>query len=233
MTKAEKKNERGVLMSPPMVLATLAGRKTVTRRIIKDSKNYSCPYGDPPDRLWVRETFVIEDPREYWADLSRNGPPTDRPVKWIDDDYGHRPLIPHYRATEPEPHIVREDTMIDADEDRTRWKPSIFMPRWASRITLEITGVRVERLQEITPEDAIAEGLAAITKDGGQTTKYGISDRDGLPGCDDFGMNWREWSPDPVNAFARLWGSINGPRGPESWAANPFVWVIEFKKIRG
>jgi len=101
------------------------------------------------------------------------------------------------------------------------------MPRWASRISLEITGIRVERLQDISEEDAIDEGLKAITKDG-KLIKYGIPDRDGYPGADDFGWNWGDWDKSPVLAYKRLWQSING-KG--SWDLNPFVWVIEFKRI--
>ncbi len=212
--------ERPVLFSAPMVRAILDGRKTVTRRIIKDSKNYSCPYGDPHDRLWVRETFVIEDTREYWDD-GKNDLPTDRPYKWAAYYNGYRPLIPHYRATEPEPHIVREETMIDADDDRTRWMPSIFMPRWASRIDLEITGVRVERLQEITPEDAIAEGLVTMPEfdwTAQKPTGRILAETAGSPAY---------WAS-PKTAFESLWETINGAG---SWDANPWVWVVEFKRI--
>lgn len=103
------------------------------------------------------------------------------------------------------------------------------MPRWASRITLEVTGIRVERLQDISEEDAIAEGLSGITKDG-KLIKYGIPDQDGLPGTDNTGWPWRDWQKDPRDAYRRLWESING-RG--SWDANPWVWVVEFKRVEG
>ena len=101
------------------------------------------------------------------------------------------------------------------------------MPRWASRITLEITGIRVERLLEISEEDAKAEGLSAITKDG-TLIKYGIADRDGLPGNDDHGWHWQEFERDPRNAYHKLWEQINGAG---SAVANPWVWVIEFKRV--
>ena len=89
------------------------------------------------------------------------------------------------------------------DSDLKPWKPSIFMPRWASRINLEITGVRVERLNALTEADAIAEGIA--------------------PFEDAIG------NPEPKAAFATLWDKINGKKHP--WASNPFVWVIEFKRV--
>ena len=81
------------------------------------------------------------------------------------------------------------------------------MPRWASRITLEITEVRVERLNDISAEDAIAEGLKALTKDR-RMTKYGIPDQDGLPGNDDSGWAWQHWRQSPIDAYQYLWESL-------------------------
>ena len=93
-------------------------------------------------------------------------------------------------------------------------------------ILLEITDVRVERLNDISEEDAAAEGLSKITKDG-SLFKYGIPDLDGLPGGCDVGWEWVDWNADPRRAFARLWNSIHGDG---AWDANPFVWVISFQK---
>jgi len=198
--------ERPIIFSAEMVRAVLEGRKTVTRRVIKqkiekcdycdDTGSYpehdpdcdgscancpieiqcefcwtnpnsifnaikKCPYGQIGDRLWVRETFVIESDIEYiyskeelekWA--------KDRPIKTKDggDEWGQYHLIPHYRATEPEPNIVSE-SVNDYDDDRTRWSSPLYMPRWASRILLEITDVRVERIIEISDNDIICEGF--------------------------------------------------------------------------
>ncbi|MDO4705741.1 MAG: hypothetical protein Q4A98_05985 [Comamonadaceae bacterium] len=100
------------------------------------------------------------------------------------------------------------------------------MPRWASRILLEVTGVRVQRLQDISEEEAIAEGLKTLSKDGGRTWKSGLPDRDGLPDGD--GWPWREWEKDPRRAYKRLWEFIHGPK---SWDQNPWVWVIEFRRV--
>lgn len=108
-----------------------------------------------------------------------------------------------------------------------RWRPSIHMPRWASRILLEVVSVRVERLNDISEGDAKAEGLAEISKDG-KMFKFGIPDRDGLPGTDDHGWTWRDWKHSARNAFWQLWDSINGEG---SWDDNPWVWVVEFKRI--
>lgn len=201
--------ERPILLNSEMVKAVLDGRKTQTRRAVKfpfrdksfgcelsgnelageiAAGNYrNCPFGQPADRLWVRETF---------------------------GDCGVR-LV--YRA--------------DSDDGAAcmvkRWTPSIHMPRDASRITLEITGVRLERLQDISEADAKAEGLAEITKDGG-LFKFGIPDRDGYPGTDDKGWPWHEWERNPVDAYCKLWQSIYGA---ESWQANPWVWAIEFRRV--
>jgi hypothetical protein len=182
MTTLEAIKERPILFSAPMVRAILEGHKTQTRRIVKgvfqsesidprDGKtklmdctmesdglpsaliwgpNDLCPYQDGM-RLWVRETFVLE---------ANDVVPAGRPCIEANGEWG-KYAFPHYRADGYEPHIVDPDAALDAFDDRTRWKPSIFMPRWASRITLEITGVRVERLQEISDADKAAEGGTA------------------------------------------------------------------------
>lgn len=207
--------ERPILFSGPMVRAILEGRKTQTRRVWKlpswaewDSMDggesagrlipkdpahrgwYSvdevaCPYGQPGDRLWVREA---------WSQPTTLDPgPT------------------FYRANYPECVPAHFENVPPADQ--IKWKPSIHMPRRLSRITLEITGVRVERLQDISEADARAEGVA----DGGCLNC-------GNPescGCADP-------RPDARDSFCRLWQSINGE---QSWHANPWVWVVEFRRI--
>ncbi|KAK4045245.1 hypothetical protein OUZ56_032653 [Daphnia magna] len=142
-----------------MVRAILEGRKTQTRRPIKS------PWSRAPfavgDRLWVRETWVCVRPM-------RDSEGT------VDDEHESRdPQLPRRRTGRP--LIVRRQVA-----------PSIHMPRWASRLTLEVTDIRPEHIQSISPEDAIAEGLNRITKDG-TLYKFGIADRDGLPGTDDDG----------------------------------------------
>jgi hypothetical protein len=199
------RKERPILFSGPMVRAILAGRKTQTRRIVKNQEWYNlkgeygdrlrsvdrCPYGTAGERLWVRET-------------------------WTPD---HAPFYPHF------PVAYRADAGFDYernDKGETyspeqkawfpyRWRPSIHMPRIASRITLEITGVRVERLQDISHEDAIAEGIEPIEPKGWKDYR---------------GTAQRYMSP--VTSFQSLWFSINGL---ESWQSNPWVWVVEFRKL--
>jgi hypothetical protein len=207
--------ERPILFSGPMVRALLDGTKTQTRRVVKPQpfdRSYSkhdhrmayasgrasagdeidgfyaystssggdwrakCPYGQPGDKLWVREAVS-----EISCRLT-------------------------YRA----------DTDDGAHCQVKRWTPSIHMPRIWSRIFLEITGVRVERLQDISEQDAIAEGIRRV------------------------GPGWERWHPDPDDtghtgstqkprlSYRGLWESINGAG---SWDANPFCWVIEFKRV--
>jgi hypothetical protein len=162
--------ERPILFSGPVIPAILEDQKTQTRRIIKpqpdedglakvingpwqdtDGRSYRCPYGKPGDILWVRETFCIENSKGVPGD-----PPFSdgRPIRHHDDEHwGPWWEQPHYRATDPAPELE-----IGTGEPGVKWRPSIFMPRWASRITLEIADVRVERLQSISGDDARAEG---------------------------------------------------------------------------
>lgn len=197
--------ERPILFSAPMVQAILAGTKTQTRRVAKAVKHpdfgniyepscmareeqhaieRACPYGEPGDRLWLRETW--------------QGPLTPE-----DDPYPeglYSPKFCEYKADGgPAPEFMTAD-----DKLVCRWRPSIHMPRWASRITLEVTGVRVELLQACNEVDAIAEGApwAACGSPQDGSHKAG---------------------------FAQLWESINGPG---SWEANPWVWVVEFQKVK-
>lgn len=195
--------ERPILFSAAMVLAILDGRKTQTRRIAKNTETR--PYGRPGDRLWVREA-------------------------WQHSNYPYGPYDPDcsvfYRADYfSDPHGADGEK---SEEGKYRfWKPSIHMPRTASRIDLEVVSVRIERLNDISEMDAIAEGFEAITKDG-KTVKYGIPDSDGLPGSDNLGWPWFDWETDPRKAFRTLWEQING-RG--SWDENPLVWATEFKRV--
>ncbi len=216
--------ERPILFSVPMVRAILEGRKTQTRRVAKQFyKDYFepdaihqiapgefiawegkeipdeeftksvyhtgsgtvCPYGQPGDRLWVRECFG-----------------------W-NPDYPEG-IRPCYRADPGHEY------------DGIKWKPSIHMPRDASRILLEITDVRVERLNDISESDAIAEGVESWIEDRwkSEPTHYKIYHHE--PGDESTYSSTAKYS------FSTLWQSINGP---DSWDQNPFVWAITFQRI--
>ncbi|HHJ2495502.1 hypothetical protein QVL97_09190 [Pseudomonas aeruginosa] len=229
---AETPRERPILFNDQMVRAILEGRKTVTRRAVKglqiptedkttphEGLRWSalgqrhlrygfnvfgsteeecahelarcgvCPFGKPGDRLWVREAWqgpLISDEEQaanqsWWKDMTKF------------QDQAHCA----YRASGDNNEYVDPDGYFHC-----KWKPSIHMPRWASRILLEITAVRVERLHDITPNQCIAEGA------------------------------WREKDKElgrgqeAIAAFADLWRSTGG-----DWDANPWVWVIEFKRV--
>lgn len=186
--------ERPIIMSAPMVRAILAGKKTQTRRVLRDqapidlgaSANGThlnrrpvhdhgklvghrmapvlCPYGQSGDRLWVRETFA-KHPTAYRADF------TDQ-----------------------------------RDIDVVRWTPAIHMPRSACRLVLDVMDVEVERLQDITSDDCVAEGIEP--HDSGDAIEEATFNR---------------------AAYEELWDSLNAKRG-YSWASNPWVWVVSFLK---
>lgn len=216
--------ERPILFSGSMVRAILDGRKTQTRRVVRgalgafwDHPAYTarvvdgvvrwshdgedvgagspmprCPYGAPGDRLWVRET---------WAGRVDLDP---------DSDPAKRKHYAMYRSDE-----AGSPTDPDNWHDfGGKWRPSIYMPRWASRITLEVTAVRVERLQTITEDDARAEGVGRA------------------PHCDHVRFSCEEVGcagSGHRGGFAALWDSINAERA--RWASNPWAWVVEFKPV--
>ena len=235
--------ERPILFSAEMVRAILDGRKTQTRRVMKPqpiqgesleigiyaptmvdrhgeeypgpegwgaSNEYECircPYGKVGEKLWVRETL-----EEYPMPNLLTGEPSNA-------------IVVRYVAD-------REPVLNEHGFDYSKWwkrgkkLPAIFMPRWASRITLEITEVRVQRLQETSADDAIAEGFVRLSKDRERLFKYGIPDRDGMPYG--VGWPWEKWRISPIDAYQALWESINGAG---SWDANPWVWAISFRRI--
>ena len=237
---------RPILFSGPMVRALLEGRKTQTRRVCADhiqvydtvcpeatktsfdfhfrngiGQPVLCPYGQPGDLLWVREGWAITTNVEHLHD--RSWP--DRPFVNIEALDGIN--IEALDGIVHEAAIYRADgewSWCDGDgfsTERSYWKPSIHMPRWASRLTLEITDVRVERLQDVSEEDAAAEGLLRgdplpeIPESHGVIWSSGVGDL-GSPFA---------WTRNPRQAFMDLWQSINGPA---SWDANPWVWALTF-----
>lgn len=181
-----------------------------------------CPYGEVGDRLWVRETHALEH------DVDGGEPPhaDGRPIlRRPDDDIdGMLPAWtqPHYRATDPAPDLCCESPRCAQCRDHDmgpHWRPAIHMPRWASRITLEVNAVRVERLQDISEEQAIAEGVRELPLQKDEPGAWWCADPLGNPE-----LHCRT----PRAAFCRLWESINGAG---SWADNPWVWVVEFKRV--
>jgi len=227
--------ERPILFSGAMVHALQAGTKTQTRRTLKvtprcssgcipyradngkhfrfpvspedfkklpkamrqDERSEGCyyygasPYGEPGDRLWVKETFSA----------------------YAGEDLGAQVI---YRADEPLPHLGQ------------KWQPSIFMPRKHSRILLEVVSVRVERLQDISEADAKAEGY------GGYMDFYDLLDVEDKRSFDLMNEDWDDFAMRkgftyPIEWYHMLWDKINGVN---AWQANPWVWVVEFRRIQ-
>ncbi|AOV00397.1 hypothetical protein [Delftia tsuruhatensis] len=216
--------ERPILFSAPMVLALLAGTKTQTRRVAKEfagrddlekilrrfPNQNGCPYGQPGDRLWVREAF------RFPASLDHLSPSVcgDKAL-----DAGYRtPWAP--TQFEADGSRTGEWRGFDTPPEKTRpgkLRPGIHMPRWASRISLEITALRAERLQDISDADARAEGIEGMAGD---------------PECgyrNYLDQSGKDWTLSPRESFQSLWESINGPA---SWAKNPWVWVVEFERAQ-
>jgi hypothetical protein len=233
--------ERPILFNGESVRAILDGRKTMTRRVVKPQPpddaeialldgltqpewtdgfywKRRCPFGVPGDRLWVRETFVLES--SYGVESIDNYPPPfddGRPIREVsfdeDPDFGPYWEQPHYRATDPEPDLAYEDLT----EPWCRWRPSIHMPRWACRLFLEVVSVRVERLQEITNGDVEREGgISTPSRDPNDLRRIETY-------FDQLGEVFR--------GFERSWDAIYAKRG-HSWESNPWVWVVEFKEVK-
>lgn len=195
--------ERPILFSAPMVRAILDGRKTQTRRVVKF-------YGLTDVHRRLDGSFSFETAGGSTLVKCPYGKPGDS--LWVRETHARCPgnmfTPPHYLADGPMPSISERH-----DAGLLRTFPSIHMPRWASRIDLLITGVRVERLQDISEADAAAEGLKSWPHKGGRAYGYDGGLQDGHGSA--------------RGAFWHLWESINGP---ESWSANPWVWVVEFKR---
>lgn len=210
-------NEKPIIFSTQMVQAIMSGKKTQTRRIVKGHaltwldndeftpeyvampENTLCPYGYRGDHLWVRESFfeLVDphtskcfDPPQYMYRASYN-PETDGEV-FVDDGDGGM-------------------TINKDGTTRSPWKPPIHMPRAAARLMLEVLSVRIERLNEISDDDAIAEGVMH----GEQPAK-------------NIGGLVATMVVDARSEFASIWYNIHGE---DSWNENPWVWVIEFKKL--
>ncbi|CUI56075.1 Uncharacterised protein [Achromobacter xylosoxidans] len=218
--------ERPILFSGPMIRAILAGNKTQTRRIVKPQPPSSTVsvnlyhHPDPRPHFWAADGGALLD----WAQPCPYGAPGER--LWVRETWQHanHPFGPYqegapvfYRADyHDDPH--GPDGELSPQGKYREWRPSIHMPRTACRLELEITDVRVERLQAISYEDALAEGAFDPRMFWGAE----FDDVDG-ESADELARRL-QW---PQRAFRELWCKINGA---ESWDANPWVWVVEFRR---
>jgi hypothetical protein len=220
---AKQVKQRPILFSAPMIRALLNGSKTQTRRIVK------LPHLNPLG-LWeattiggkgIKTASGMESIEQTALWHTRTGDILGCPYGYAGDQLWVRETFCPDWCDKP---IYKADggSAIDAGYSKEpRWKPSIHMPRWASRITLEITGVRVERLNDCSEADAISEGIERV---GGVASvspwrNYRIGEE---------GEMSLHCSA-PTRSYMSLWESINGA---SSWAANPWVWVVEFKVVK-
>lgn len=243
-----------IIMSAPMANALRAGRKTQTRRVLSrrntmlDGAPWSLeswenrdwqwadswvdpgpsPAGNPGPYLKVPEKSQDTVHRVY-PRIFRDDRMWVREAHYLTDNGHDEYAVPIADAQAVREHIAdieRSSLTTEMKKAQLRARPSIHMPRWASRLTLTVTDVRVQRLQEISADDAKAEGLATVTKDD-KMWKYGIPDRDGLPGNDDHGWPWEEWEADPRRAFRKLWDRIHAGTD-HMWDHNPLVIPYTF-----
>lgn len=223
-----------ILFSTPMVQAILDDRKTQTRRItgLEDINKHPddyilegfssanpkrvfgalfrhksglmvfipCPYGEVGGILWIREKFRLQEAFEFDGETTPE----------------------HYWYYATTPDIVKCSDNEEYPKDDWKWKPSIHMPKAACRIWLQIIDIRIERLQKITEEDAIAEGVYFYGTEDSETDDYKNYLYDDKGNCDDFGVKTAKES------FQTLWQKINSE---DSWNQNPWVWVIELKRV--
>lgn len=199
--------ERPVIFNSEMVRAILDGRKTQTRRVMKvqpkqhDHKNYDAPWAcESPDYY---NTHEADWACRYCGEgIGMDGQSVYRcPFGQVGDRLWVRETWARYNIEQDAHDMAYRATTPDDWPKEGRWRPSIHMPRWASRILLEITAARVERLNDISDGDAISEGCRIEDMKSGDCV---------------------------ADVFARLWASIYGE---ESWSANPWVWVIEFRRV--
>lgn len=181
-----------------------------------------CPYGGLGRRLWVRETHRAAEREADGVDgVLYKADGVFRPIEATAE------AAELWQAIRPSSRRAPPRTAVEVPGYRPRrasWRPAIHMPRWACRIELEVTGIRAERLQAMTTADAYAEGLVAGDRElhGPDMARWPVEDKaeDEAPGG--------TWA-NAVDVFAGLWDSINEARTP--WASNPWVWVIEFRRI--
>jgi hypothetical protein len=197
--------ERPILFSAPMVRAILDGSKTQTRRAFRDS---------PPPGVNVG---IVNGKTPYGAVGDR---------LWVREAWKAHTTFDHLPPRDiPQTHVWY--MADDGYKAESRFRQSMFMPRWASRITLEVTGVRVERLNEISETDALAEGICTVRTQEWDLEHFGAWRREFDAACQS-GIK-PPVGPAPASSYRALWEQINGPG---SWAANPWVWVVEFKVIK-
>lgn len=213
--------ERGMIFNAEMVRAILDGRKTQTRRPIKWKQTRFTEIGEREDGSKWPWSEDAEHACDFWHPC---------PFGAVGDRIWVRETWARYNIDQDSHDMAYRATIPEDWPESGRWRPSIHMPRWASRITLEITDVRVERLNAISEQDAQSEGVHTEVWDQTVVARN-------YAAIDEFFQFWSEDMPHYVemnqlyrSSFRSLWESIYGA---ENWQANPWVWVIEFKRVEG
>jgi len=218
-----KTQTRRVMYPQPKVPGPIEARADKTNSWAAEDgcQTWRCPYGMPGDRLYVREMWAMVEP--YPSTVEKY----ELPLAWhvqksaALQQYWRKRII--YYADYP----AKQPEECGRGASDNRWRSPVTMPRWASRLLLEVTDIGVERVQEISAEDAIAEGV--------ETAEHERQQRGDLS----FGpLGWINYGPPrsynfetPQGAYASLWDSINGNKNP--WAANPWVWRVAFRVLEG
>ncbi len=206
--------EKPILFSTPMVQATLDVRKTMTRRVVKNLVGATSVEDiyHRPDGLYIGTHLKVGDGQGVTLPFRcPYGNIGDQ--LWVRETY----RIINHSGTASKYFYKADACQTDINDNEIKWKPSIFMPKEACRIRLEITNIRVERLQDISQEDSKAEGI------------YTMPHRPASEGCTPH--KDKSFSRDCfVCAFKFLWNTINGESG-NGWDTNPWLWVIEFKVL--
>lgn len=208
---SQKTKERPIIFRAEMVRAILDGRKSQTRRLLKGSTEFNGPY----NHLYLE----VHKDCDGWRNICHYGKPCDR--LWVKEKFAVQPSLWKKSHDEQPIHYLADCEMQEIEDYVV--KSPIYMPRWASRLILEIINVRIERLQDISEEDAKAEGAIELEK---------FYDKKGN------NLGWNNYSFESENcshnavtakeAFSIFWDYINGQN---SWQQNPWVWVIEFKRV--
>lgn len=236
-----------ILFQGPMVRSLRLGIKTNTRRIVKMHPDchadpdlrrtpdgmdlyypemldegvigVTCPYGKPGDRLWVRETWMPCDTKgDTHVQILYKATNDVRPDGVSVTNFG---AANWFKRPSDEVEGFRHN-IEQMEVEGDKWRPSIFLPRWASRVLLEVESVRIERLHAITEADALAEGVQRKESERwpGKTVYL---DYDYDPLSDD-----AEWFQTALQSFRSLWRHINGP---DAWEENPWVWRVQFRDV--
>lgn len=234
--QAMEPRERPILFSSPHVRAILDGRKTVTRRPVRPGvlddgwpnvpplaiahAASRCPYGGPGDRLWVRETWRVASSGRHYPTQT-----TTVYVEYREQSESHG----HERGRQHRTRWTIDDSASDVlilsaygNQKPYRWRPSIHMPRWASRILLEVLDVRVERVQAITEDDARAEGCESDVDVLGRLTHLRGSDA---------ARSLPSRLRSARDEFRAVWDRAYGKDPALAWAANPWVWRVAFRRV--